>query len=168
MRSRACFSPALHSTGADVKFGKDLQWSPYATIRLPSAKTSSIGSSGQSICLAQQEPALDPLAALNHHLLLNKPTVSDHLFSWRDSAGRARPLTRRAMNDRLSAILTAAGGGKFFGHSLRIGGASFFLSRGVSPEIVKLLGRWKSITYEVYVRALKLIAPQHLEMRTLA
>jgi hypothetical protein len=48
-------------------------------------------------------------------------------------------------------ILSAWGWGTAFGHSFRIGGASFFLVQGVNPEIVCLAGRWKSLAYEAYI-----------------
>ncbi|KAL8290593.1 hypothetical protein RQP46_002851 [Phenoliferia psychrophenolica] len=43
VRSREAFNPNLHSSGADIQFGNDRKGSPYASIRLPSAKTAEIG-----------------------------------------------------------------------------------------------------------------------------
>ena len=76
-------------------------------------------------------------------------------------------LPKGGLLKRVSGIWTRAGDGQFFGHSLRIGGASFYLARGVSVEIVRMLGRWKTVAYELYVRAFEMIAPQHLAMRVL-
>ena len=38
------------------------------------------------------------------------------------------------------------------GHSLRIGGATAALAAGVSPTLIRLLGRWSSDVYEIYCR----------------
>ena len=38
----------------------------------------------------------------------------------------------------------------------------FYLARKVDPEIVRLAGRWKSLAYQVYIRAFEQIASQHL------
>ena len=37
-------------------------------------------------------------------------------------------------------------------HSFRIGGATELFRRGVRREIIKILGRWHGLTYEVYIR----------------
>ena len=37
-------------------------------------------------------------------------------------------------------------------HSFRIGGATELFRRGVPREIIKILGRWHGLTYEVYIR----------------
>jgi hypothetical protein len=40
----------------------------------------------------------------------------------------------------------------FGAHSLRIGGATAALAAGVSPSLIRLLGRWSSDVYEIYTR----------------
>ncbi|KAF9473547.1 hypothetical protein BDN70DRAFT_762043, partial [Pholiota conissans] len=74
------------------------------------------------------------------------------LFSWRDHSGHTRPMVRNAALTHINSILSAQGWGNAFGHSFRIGGASFYLAAGVNPEIVCLHGRWKSLAYEAYIR----------------
>ena len=41
----------------------------------------------------------------------------------------------------------------FGAHSLRIGGATAALSRGVPPVVIRAMGRWSSDIYEIYCRA---------------
>jgi len=63
---------------------------------------------------------------------------------------------------RINSILRAWGWGTTFGHSFRIGGASFYLAQKVNPEIVRLAGRWKSLAYEAHIRAFELIGNRHM------
>lgn len=56
---------------------------------------------------------------------------------------------------------TIRGMGTTFGHSFRIGGASFYLSQKVDPEIVHIMGRWRSLAYQVYIRAFEQVASRH-------
>ena len=62
----------------------------------------------------------------------------------------------------INSILKTQGWGTAFGHSFRIGGASFYLSQKVEPEIVRIAGRWRSLAYEAYIRAFEQIASRHL------
>ena len=67
----------------------------------------------------------------------------------------------KAIN-HINAILKSWGWGTTFGHSFRIGGASFYLSQKVDPEIVRIAGRWWSLAYEAYIRAFEQVASRHL------
>jgi len=64
--------------------------------------------------------------------------------------------------ERINNILSAWGWGTTFGHSFRIGGASFYLANKVDSEVVRIAGRWKSLAYEAYIRALEQVASRHL------
>lgn len=158
--SRAAFRPSKHLTRAHAFFGVDMRGSPYARLDLPSAKTARIGEI-QSVFLNEQG-SLCPLAAL-HNLAQIVPALSDDpLFSWRDSKGDIRPMAKIRALERINSILMAWGWGTTFGHSFRIGGASFYLAKKVEPEIVRIAGRWKSLAYETYIRAFEQISSQHL------
>ena len=54
----------------------------------------------------------------------------------------------------VKAVMQAAGRDPalFGGHSLRIGGATAALAAGVHPNLIRLMGRWKSDVYELYCR----------------
>ena len=43
----------------------------------------------------------------------------------------------------------------FGAHSLRIGGATAALAAGIEPSTIRLMGRWSSDVYELYVRMTK-------------
>lgn len=164
--SRKAYSPFLHTSATDLRFGEDDKGNPFALIHLPTTKTAPLGSGGQNLVLALQPTSVNPLAALQHTTIVNRLSQADqHLFAWRDKQGVARPLTRSAFLKRLGSAWQAEWGGKVFGHSFRIGGASFFLAKGCETKDVQLLGRWKSDAFHVYVRAFEMIAPQRFAMR---
>ncbi|KAH8092567.1 hypothetical protein BXZ70DRAFT_897984, partial [Cristinia sonorae] len=84
------------------------------------------------------------------------------LFSWRDRHGNICPLVRDAALARINSIYESHNIGTAFGHSFRIGGASFYLAQKVDPEIVRISGRWKSLAYQTYIRAFEQISSRHL------
>ncbi|KAG2153837.1 hypothetical protein DEU56DRAFT_726100 [Suillus clintonianus] len=160
VESRAAFKPSKHLTRKDVFLGTDLVGKAYARLDLPSAKTARPGDT-QSVFLVAQGP-LCPLAALQNLASVVPALPHDPLFSWRDRAGTVRPMVKQRALARINCITTAWGWGTAFGHSFRIGGASFYLAKKVDPEIVRLAGRWRSLAYETYIRAFEQVATQHL------
>ena len=159
VQSRATFSGALHLKRRDVHFGKDLDGKGYARLDLPSAKTAKPGEI-QQIFLTQQG-SVCPLQALQHLFMMVPAVADDPLFSWTDKHGMVRPMIRSTAMSFINTKFTEGGWGTAFGHSFRIGGASFYLSQGVDPEIVRLMGRWKSLAYETYIRAFEQVASRH-------
>ncbi|KAI0067404.1 hypothetical protein BV25DRAFT_1795036, partial [Artomyces pyxidatus] len=158
--SRAQYSPLLHLARRHVVFATDLRGKPYARLDLPAAKTAAPGEIQQVFLVDQVD--LSPLEALRNLARVVPARADDPLFSWRDRAGEIRPLVRQAALDRINAVLTAWQWNTLYGHSFRIGGASYFLAEKVSPEIVRVAGRWRSLAYQAYIRAFEQIASQHL------
>ena len=61
--------------------------------------------------------------------------------------------TYRNLQNHLASLSTQLGlDHKFTSHSLRAGGATNAFLAGVPPEIIKLLGFWKSDCYQQYIR----------------
>ena len=54
------------------------------------------------------------------------------------------------------------GWGTAFSHSFHIGGAFFYLSQKIDPEIVCLAGHWMSLAYKAYIYTFEQIASHHL------
>ncbi|KAG2146275.1 hypothetical protein DEU56DRAFT_731723 [Suillus clintonianus] len=160
VNSRSDFSPARHITRHGAFFGTDLLGQSYARLDLPSAKTAKPGET-QSVFLTEQGD-LCPLAALRNLARVVPALATDPLFCWRDSRGDTRPMVRKRAVERVNGILLAHGWGTTFGHSFRIGGASFYLAQKVDPEIVRLAGRWRSLAYETYIRSFEQVASRHL------
>ena len=127
-------------------------------LHIPRTKTSP---RGEKIVIVPEDDAPCPVRALRHHLVKNRPANHDHLFAYRVQEG-CRPLTRSAFLNRLQRALTEAGLSalNLRGHSLRIGGCTTLLLRGVSIDTVRLHGRWSSEAWRLYLRRhVELIAP---------
>lgn len=161
VKSRASWSGEKHLKRSDLSFGCDLDGRRFAELALPSAKTARPGEV-QTIILAE-EGSLCPLQALRTLLQVVPAVATDPLFAWVDGKGTIRPMVRARALARINNILQAWQLGTSFGHSFRIGGASWYLAQGISPEMVRLAGRWRSLAFEVYIRAFHLIAPRHLQ-----
>ena len=93
--------------------------------------------------------------------------AAGELFEWlrhRRAAGirddaplfqeNGRCITVDQVYDMVRAVMQAAGcDPRVYGaHSLRIGGATAALAAGVSPQMIRMMGRWSSDIYEIYCR----------------
>ena len=163
VKAATAFDGTKHLKRKDVVIGYDLRGKRYARLDLPSAKTALPGEV-QSVFVVDQGDVC-PIEALLNLARVVPAGPDDPLFSWRDSRGAIRPMVRSKALNRINAILSVWGWGTTFGHSFRIGGASFYLSQGVNPEIVRLAGRWKSLAYEAYIRAFEQVVSHHLSVR---
>ena len=67
--------------------------------------------------------------------------------------GKVVPLSYGQFISMLRSFLTRLGlqPNKYAGHSLRRGGATWAFSTGVTPELIKLQGDWKSNVYQLYL-----------------
>ncbi|KAF6759435.1 hypothetical protein DFP72DRAFT_1063808 [Ephemerocybe angulata] len=129
---------------------------------LPSTKTKP--AEGESTHWAAQEGPCDPRAALLNHFAVNNPAMNAHLFSWRNDSGDIRPLTSKAFLKRVNDALEDVGEPPIQGHCLRIGGVLEWLLRGNSFEVVKVMGRWSSDAFLVYIRRqASILAPSALQ-----
>ncbi|KAE9396208.1 hypothetical protein BT96DRAFT_996926 [Gymnopus androsaceus JB14] len=147
VRSRADFSPNTHLTWGNAHLLTDEKGSPYIHLDLPHAKAADPGK-GQSVYISTGGDLCAQAALAN--LAKVVPGKRDNpLFSWRDNHGSIHPLTWSSALARINSILSSLGWGNAFGHSFRIGCASYLLSQGVSLEIVCIAGRWCSLAYEV-------------------
>ena len=160
--SRGDFWGDRHLKRSDVFIGRDLDSRKYMRLDLPSAKTAAMGEIQSVFVTVQTASGLCPVEALDNLARVTPAGASDPLFSWRDNRGEIHPMVRDKALARINAILQAWGWGTSFGHFFWIGGASFYLAQKISPEIVRIAGRWKSLAYETYIRAFELIANRHL------
>ena len=78
---------------------------------------------------------------------------NDHGPLFRMSDGRF--LTKAVFTSRLREALSTLGyeALTYAGHSFRIGAATTAAEQGIEDSVIKMLGRWDSSTYQLYVRA---------------
>ena len=64
------------------------------------------------------------------------------------------PLTRSHLVDFIKSALSQCGidPAKYNGHSFRIGAATMAAACGIADVIIKMLGRWQSSAYSLYIR----------------
>lgn len=160
VKSRADFNGLKHLKRIDAHLDVDLDGKPYARLDLPAAKTAATGKI-QSVHVVPQND-LCPLEALKNMAKITPAGANDPLFSWKDKNGEVRPMVKEKALARINSIFLAWGWKSAFGHSFRIGSASFFLAQGKNPEHIRIAGRWKSLAYQVYIRSFELIANRHL------
>ncbi|QRV78784.1 site specific recombinase, phage integrase family protein [Ceratobasidium sp. AG-Ba] len=136
------------------------------SISLPSTKTNR--TSGQSVLVFKQADPIDPIKALNNHLLVNRGIPpSAHLFAFNiQNSTEYRCLTLENFLAKCNDIWSNLGHSKISGHCFRIGGTSAMLQNGVAPDIVRELGRWSSDAFFRYWRDLPAIAALHAKMLT--
>ncbi|KAL9938200.1 hypothetical protein V8E36_002823 [Tilletia maclaganii] len=127
--SQQFFDPARHVTRANAGAVRRIGSTEAIEVELPWTKTTH--TAGITKVVSRGAGMLDPLQALEWHLLLNKTrtTVDEQtpLFSYKVRAGRGWrlvPLTKSVFLTTFADALKAAGRPSFTGHSFRIGGAS--------------------------------------------
>lgn len=148
------FDPRIHITIEHVSQDiLDRHGNVVTSFHLPRTKSSV---TGEDVSWAEQVGAADPKSAFAAHLDLNKPQPGEHLFVHsvvRNGNLQRRPLTEKAFIARVQAALQAAGvHEKYTGHCFRIGGTLEYLLRGTPFAVVKVLGRWASDAFQLYLR----------------
>jgi len=149
--ARNAFDKSKHLKRRDVHLGFNLDSKPYAHLDLPSSKTAEPGET-QSIPPVPQDKTC-PIEALKNLATVVPAGPDDPLFSWQDQHGDICPMVKPKAIDHINAILKTFGWGTTFGHSFRIGGASFYLSQKVDLKIVHIAGHWHSLAYKAYIHA---------------
>ena len=141
------FVPSKHLSLADIWLDKSMpQWCVHARIKCSKTDqffqgaTVILGSTGQEVC---------PVSALLDYLGKRGGSPGP-LFRLENGA----PLRRCYFVSQVQSILSTAGvhGPNFNGHSFRIGAATTASAVGIPEATIKVLGRWKSMAYQQYVR----------------
>ncbi|KAJ7760893.1 hypothetical protein DFH07DRAFT_694027, partial [Mycena maculata] len=116
------------------------------TLRLPRTKTKV---SGEDVVLVTQSKPIDPRTVLEMHLIANRCGDTAPLFAYSGPNG-AVILTKAKFLERCNEIWKQCGYPCTMGHSFRIGGTTELLLAGVSPDVVKAMGRWSSDAFHKY------------------
>ncbi|KAJ3835481.1 hypothetical protein F5878DRAFT_543078, partial [Lentinula raphanica] len=148
------FNPRKHVTTSQIRRATDRNGFETTVIHVPSTKTSQI--EGEDIYFSRQLNAADPERWLNNHLAVNKPEPNEHLFSYQHQSGGGkasrRPLTKAAFIQKLQKVARNKGLQVLQGHGIRIGATLEYLLRGVPFNAVRVIGRWQSDAFLLYLR----------------
>lgn len=106
---------------------------------------------GEDVYWGKQIGPTDPLAAILLHMRMNHPPANLPLFSYWNGNVHL-PLTKSHFLARLQQLARQAGLPYITGHSLRIGSTLEYLLRGTPFDVVKLIGRWSSDAFTIYLR----------------
>ncbi|KAE8240113.1 hypothetical protein A4X06_0g7906 [Tilletia controversa] len=143
------FHPSRNVTRADITtemVGAILT----ATVKIPRTKTQH---HGESVVLVSQPRPADPIGLLTLHTMRNPATqpAQTPLFAYRKGNDLVS-LTKDTFLTKIAEIARRVGATDIHGHSMRIGGCTTLLKRGMAPDKVMLHGRWNSSTWKRYVR----------------
>ncbi|KAE8240355.1 hypothetical protein A4X13_0g7842 [Tilletia indica] len=126
---------------------------PTLTLQLPRTKTKA---QGDTVVIAHQKEECDPIKLMHLHLqqspcATKEAEATTPLFAYRGERSMV-PLTRSKFLSTIGAIGKRADIGTLQGHSMRIGGCTTLLTRGVPPDRVQLHGRWSGDAFKRYIR----------------
>ena len=116
--------------------------------KIKQSKTDPFGK-GVTVYLQKTGKPLCPVTALMKYLQFRGPH-NGPLFLFQNK----KPLTRVSLVLCLRKALKATGidDSLYAGHSFRIGAATTALKAGISDSKIKMLGRWESSAYQLYIR----------------
>ena len=128
-------------------------WDPqgeWVDIRLDSSKTDYFRE-GTMVRLHRNGSSTCPVTHLRRAWQA-APNKSPSAFVFQDSKGRH--LSYSWLQQSLRTVITRLGlNASLYGtHSLRIGGATSLAMLGERPSVIKQMGRWSSLSYQLYVR----------------
>jgi hypothetical protein len=154
--SSSAFSPALLPSRSDFK--RSLRNPEACNLHLPRTKTHR---HGQDVVIVDQRFPINPISLLKNHFRVNNVQSKQFLFAFHSPNGPSF-LSKKTFLRRCNSIWSTLGYPRTTGHCFRIGGTTELLVAGVSPDIVRVTGRWSSESFFRYWRSLDEIAPRHI------
>ena len=141
------FDPSQHLSYQDIAVDNTLHPN-YVQVTIKQSKTDPFRV-GVNIIIGRTGGELCPVAALLAYMVLRGP-ANGPFFRFQ----RGDPLTRAKFVGKLREVLSEVGidCSKYSGHSFRIGAATTAAARGVQDSLIKTMGRWESVAYQLYVR----------------
>ena len=144
------FSPQfnVNLTTDCVTFSPSLARPQHMLLKFKSSKIDSFRQ-GQSLVVARCSSLLCPVSAMQRYFMLAQPR-SGPLSCFQSG----RLLTRSSVTHLLQDSARCAGlpYESLKGHSFRIGAASAATAAGLPDWLIKVLGRWSSDCYQLYIR----------------
>ena len=144
---RGSFDQRAHLTFKDVMVD-NADKPRMITVTIKASKTDQFRE-GVDIHLGWTGQKLCPVAAVLAYLVRRKEGPGP-LFRFEDG----RPLTRTRLVQEVKRALEEAGTSstRISGHSFRIGAATTAAEYGVEDSAIRVLGRWRSNTFQRYIR----------------
>lgn len=104
---------------------------------------------GVHIYVGRTENSLCPVTAVLHYMVARGPGAGP-FFRFENG----NPLTRTKFVEKVKEALSQAGVDcrAYSGHSFRSGAATTAARQGIGDATIKMLGRWKSSAYQVYIK----------------
>ena len=145
--SAQAYDEGAHLTFSDVAV--DSTSNPSALqIHLKASKTDPFRT-GIDIYVGRTGCPLCPVTAVLRYMVM-RGSQAGPFFRFADRS----PLTRPKFVNRVKQALTQAGMdcSGYSGHSFRSGAATTAAKRAINDSTIKMLGRWKSSAYQVYIK----------------
>ena len=141
------YDPTAHLSFADIAIDDPSQ-PTIMEVCIKASKTDPFRQ-GVTVYVGRTYNDICPIAAMLAYLAIRGET-SGPLFYFQDK----RPLTRDRFVVKVREALSSTGLNqeKYAGHSFRIGAATTAAQCGIPDSTIKLLGRWESSAYLLYVR----------------
>jgi hypothetical protein len=145
-------SASSYDEGAHLSFNDvavDCMHNPrLLRVRLKASKTDPFRV-GVNVYVGRTENTLCPVTAVLRYMVA-RGQGSGPFFKFENG----NPLTRMKFVDKVKEALSSAGVDctAYSGHSFRIGAATTATKQGISDATIKMLGRWKSSAYQVYIK----------------
>ena len=143
----AGFDEGVHLTFNDISV--DCTKNPQVIrVRIKASKTDPFRV-GADIFIGRTDNDLCPVAAVLAFMALRGPGPGS-FFRFRD----VNPLTHSRLIAKLKESIQAAGVNcaPYSGHSFRSGEATTAVRQGIGNATIKMLGRWKSSAYQLYIK----------------
>lgn len=143
----ADFDASQHLTYTDIAVD-DLVDPKYLQVNIKQSKTDPFRL-GVKVWIGRTGGDLCPVTAVLAYMALRGPGEGP-LFRFRNGS----PLTRQKLVIKLREVLQKVGidCSKYSGHSFRIGAATTAAAKGIQDSLIKTMGRWESVAYQLYVR----------------
>ena len=131
-----------------ITFHPNLACPQFMTVQVKSSKTD-VFRQGHSLTIARTGSSICAVTAMQEYFLLGRPPPGPLLLF---QSGHY--LTRGVVSHLLRDSARAAGlpFESLKGHSFRIGAASAAAAAGLPDWLIKVLGRWSSDCYQLYIR----------------
>ena len=147
MPSEAAFDPTTHLCFSDVSVD-NINDPQIVKLHLKASKTDPFRR-GVEVVVGRTYNNLCPVTAMLAYLAMRGSTPG-LLFRFQD--GRLLSKQRFIAQIRQALVGCGLDPTKYAGHSFRIGAATSAASKGINDSTIKLLGRWESEAYQIYIR----------------